>query len=146
MNTKATLAFLSLPSINPGLVFHEHTAIHTTSARDVRGALDVYSSLLGYDIDLRNENVGFAWRGQHRLEILRADGPAPEHEAFAVEELADFEPIVSAIDATRDLFEIVSADRSKEDFRNLLFRHLPTGAFLQVVWREKPLFPDVFKK
>lgn len=146
MNIHAILAFTSLPGINPARLVHEHTAVHATNGRSVQGVLDVYSSLLGYETDHRSEDVGFAWRGQHRLEILRADGPAPEHEAFAVEELADFEPIASAVDATRDLFEVVSVDRSKEDFRNLLFRHLPTGSFLQVVWRAKPLFPDVFKK
>lgn len=140
MNIQATFDLLNLRGIFPATnLSHEHTAVRH---KDVESAAEHFR-LMGYSICVRGDRqVAFVQKASHRVEIIHPN-VAPPHEAFAVRDVVAWQVAREAVRAALGTFEI-TLDQERDDFRNLLFRHKATGAFLQIVWRAEQIYGGVF--
>ncbi len=137
-----------LNTVSDGDIVHEHTAL----IPDLPGE-DPEKEILDFILELesaefetaRTEDATYAWSSTSgiRLEILTKS--FPPHEAWSLRLKEDFELLFDTFEIDPGFSRIEGRDITRSDFRSAMWTHLETGEIVQILWRRKQIFPDLFQ-
>jgi hypothetical protein len=116
----------------------EHIAIHTNN---INFEVDFLTKGRGFVCVFQNDICAFLKKGAEQIELIYPEN-APEHAGWKVETIEDFNKVYEAFGLQgENSFTLVPEHTiDRDDLRAVMFLHL-NGAYVQIVWREKNLFP-----
>ena len=110
---------------------------------DVRTAAKTYTERLGYTLVHEFRDVTFLQKGDDWVELIPTT--MPEHEAYAVPDKESYTSLFESFSDAREDFEVLTESVFESDtLCRAMFRHKATGLLVQIIWRSKLIFEDVF--
>lgn len=123
------------------MAVHEHSAwcCYGNFEDDTRALFN-----MGYDIVHKVEGLAVFFSheiSEHRIELIGVDREA--HEAWAVKTKAEFTKLNESFEQSA-LFKPTGEFYNIPELKARLFRHRESGAVVQIVWRKKQVYKDLF--
>lgn len=78
-----------------------------------------------------------------RIELITADRLA--HEAWAYATASEYGDAKKRFDEHAE-FEATGEEFAQTNLLAKLYRHIPTGGIVQIVWRQNPVYQNLFRK
>jgi len=119
----------------------EHIAIHTSNIQFEIELLTAH----GFACVFKNDICAFLKNGAEQIELIFPEN-APEHAGWKVESLEDFARLHESfiMFGNKSFTLLPEHNINRDDLKAMMFQH-KNGAVIQIVWRERDLFPTTPK-
>lgn len=126
---------------------HEHNAHGTFNGRSVKEEAELWKTLSYQHVLCTEDGSSYFLvnsRGR-RIEIIRADNAdRPEHEAWAVPSLEEYQRLLGNFVRGTNTFAIIGQPFYSESLCFAFFSHTVTNEVVEILWRKEQIFENFF--
>lgn len=119
----------------------EHLAIHYEDRIGLDTMIGRYEDD-GFILKLRHPPIAFFQKDEGRIELIPSS--FPEHEAWATKTSENWQNVVKLIENEPGLEILEMHTKTEVHLHVLMCKCKETDQHLQIIWREKQIFDDVF--